>query len=151
VKQAGAASCFCPALLPTLLQAEGVNLGVERADIHYPIRRRRGLLLLVEGSTVARDLRVPYELALSYSMQVSCNSGAPVAQLDRASGYEPEGREFESLRAHHSSNLVQPNLVQPNLVQPKNKTSQTPLSLGTNRSNRFLPRETVHNQSLAVP
>jgi hypothetical protein len=28
--------------------------------------------------------------------------GAPVAQLDRASGYEPEGREFESPRAHHS-------------------------------------------------
>ena len=28
---------------------------------------------------------------------------APVAQLDRASGYEPEGREFESLRAHHLS------------------------------------------------
>ncbi|SRR5713226_3136539 len=25
--------------------------------------------------------------------------GAPVAQLDRASGFEPEGREFESLRA----------------------------------------------------
>ncbi len=24
---------------------------------------------------------------------------APVAQLDRVSGYEPEGREFESLRA----------------------------------------------------
>jgi hypothetical protein len=23
--------------------------------------------------------------------------------LDRASGYEPEGREFESLRAHHIS------------------------------------------------
>src|SRR4051794_20081216 len=28
---------------------------------------------------------------------------APVAQLDRASGYEPEGRVFESLRAHHLS------------------------------------------------
>src|SRR5580698_8249401 len=27
---------------------------------------------------------------------------APLAQLDRASGYEPEGREFESLSAHHS-------------------------------------------------
>ena len=26
---------------------------------------------------------------------------APVAQLDRVSGYEPEGREFESLRARH--------------------------------------------------
>ncbi len=29
---------------------------------------------------------------------------APLAQLDRASGYEPEGREFESLRARHSFN-----------------------------------------------
>jgi hypothetical protein len=27
---------------------------------------------------------------------------APVAQLDRAPGYEPGGREFESLRAHHN-------------------------------------------------
>ncbi len=27
------------------------------------------------------------------------NFKAPVAQLDRVSGYEPEGREFESLRA----------------------------------------------------
>lgn len=26
---------------------------------------------------------------------------APLAQLDRAFGYEPKGREFESLRAHH--------------------------------------------------
>src|SRR5258708_10028518 len=26
---------------------------------------------------------------------------APVAQLDRASGYEPESREFESPRSHH--------------------------------------------------
>ena len=26
---------------------------------------------------------------------------APVAQLDRVIGYEPIGREFESLRAHH--------------------------------------------------
>jgi hypothetical protein len=26
--------------------------------------------------------------------------------LDRASGYEPEGREFESLRAHHSFQAV---------------------------------------------
>ena len=28
---------------------------------------------------------------------------APLAQVDRASDYESEGREFESLRAHHSS------------------------------------------------
>ena len=31
---------------------------------------------------------------------------APLAQLDRASGYEPEGREFESLRARHNFNSV---------------------------------------------
>ena len=31
---------------------------------------------------------------------------APLAQLDRASGYEPEGREFESLRAHHSTQAL---------------------------------------------
>ena len=29
-------------------------------------------------------------------------SNAPVAQLDRASDYESEGRTFESFRAHHS-------------------------------------------------
>ena len=28
---------------------------------------------------------------------------APVAQLDRVSGYEPEGRRFESFRARHFS------------------------------------------------
>ena len=32
---------------------------------------------------------------------------APVAQLDRASGYEPEGREFDSLRARHSFQYLQ--------------------------------------------
>ena len=31
------------------------------------------------------------------------NERAPLAQLDRASDYESEGREFESLRARHSS------------------------------------------------
>ena len=37
--------------------------------------------------------------------------GAPVAQLDRASGYEPEGREFESLRAHHFFTLLFKNTL----------------------------------------
>ena len=31
---------------------------------------------------------------------------APVAQLDRVPGYEPVGREFESLRARHLKNPV---------------------------------------------
>ena len=44
---------------------------------------------------------------------------APVAQLDRASGYEPEGREFESPRAHHFLNLpfVAPTLLALNQSQ----------------------------------
>ena len=38
----------------------------------------------------------------------ACYNGhcAPVAQLDRASGYEPEGRMFESCRAHHQINTL---------------------------------------------
>ncbi len=39
--------------------------------------RRTGRLLLADGSTIACDLYLPYELALSYSMRVSCNSGRP--------------------------------------------------------------------------
>ena len=38
--------------------------------------------------------------------QVICT--APVAQLDRVSGYEPEGRAFESLRVRHK-NIPRPS------------------------------------------
>ena len=37
-----------------------------------------------------------------YNSDTQSRNPAPLAQLDRASGYEPEGREFESLRARHS-------------------------------------------------
>ena len=33
---------------------------------------------------------------------------APVAQLDRVIGYEPSGREFESLQAHHTEKVYSP-------------------------------------------
>ena len=42
-------------------------------------------------------------------MEPTCT--APLAQLDRASGYEPEGREFESLRARHQFLLDPPLCV----------------------------------------
>src|SRR5882762_6681811 len=42
--------------------------------------------------------RAAPDRSLSCIVQLSF---APVAQLDRAPGYEPGGREFESLRAHH--------------------------------------------------
>ena len=34
-------------------------------------------------------------------------AAAPVAQLDRASGVAPEGREFEALRARHLPRAIQ--------------------------------------------
>ena len=37
---------------------------------------------------------------------ISAACDAPVAQLDRVSGYEPEGREFESLRARQTQQRV---------------------------------------------
>jgi len=46
-------------------------------------------------------------LARTGSSSMTCLfSGAPVAQLDRASGFEPEGREFESLRARQEINKL---------------------------------------------
>jgi hypothetical protein len=50
-----------------------------------------------------------------------CSANAPVAQLDRASDFESEGREFESLRARHAtvdppdlgSDLRRPPIEQP--------------------------------------
>ena len=37
---------------------------------------------------------------------------APVAQLDRASGFEPAGRRFNSCRAHQRNRGLMPLLVQ---------------------------------------
>ena len=46
------------------------------------------------------------ELDREFELLERCKKrNAPVAQLDRASGYEPEGREFESLRAHHLTSI----------------------------------------------
>jgi len=51
-------------------------------------------------SVRARFIRTCDEIeSLGYTDK---GSFAPLAQLDRAFGYEPKGREFESLRAHHS-------------------------------------------------
>ena len=36
---------------------------------------------------------------------------APVAQLDRAFGYEPKGREFESCRARFLNRVLSPVFV----------------------------------------
>ena len=43
---------------------------------------------------------------------------APLAQLDRASDYESEGREFESLRARHSFQSLTTNQVRTEALGP---------------------------------
>ena len=60
----------------------------------WPSGRRR---------TPAKGVRVksPSRVRIPLSPPVESSDNAPVAQLDRVSGYEPEGREFESLRARH--------------------------------------------------
>ena len=40
------------------------------------------------------------------SVESRLQNYAPVAQLDRVLGYEPSGREFESLQARHLKTLV---------------------------------------------
>jgi hypothetical protein len=75
-------------------------------------RSRRSLPRIFTGPTDrAAAFRDRYKLPFSrngtsaiigHSFFHSPHRNAPLAQLDRASGYEPEGREFESLRAHHT-------------------------------------------------
>ncbi len=55
-----------------------------------PLLREYGVCSLIEGSNPSLSTIVQKD-----------NQCAPVAQLDRVPGYEPGGREFESLRARH--------------------------------------------------
>ena len=64
-------------------------------------------------------------LAIIESVTSSC---APVAQLDRASGYEPEGRVFESLRAHHRITHKKHLLAQSCLAHKKHLLVQSCLA-----------------------
>ena len=43
----------------------------------------------------------PLDVYYSIGMKIQMKEYAPVAQLDRASGYGPEGCRFESYREHH--------------------------------------------------
>jgi hypothetical protein len=55
-----------------------------------PLLREYGAKSSIEGSNPSLSASV-------------ITKNAPVAQLDRVPGYELGGREFESLRAHHTS------------------------------------------------
>ena len=64
---------------------------------------------VMANTIVVGDSQILRMKCFRYNLQIARDNNssdrvsvsAPLAQLDRASGYEPEGREFESLRAHH--------------------------------------------------
>src|SRR5579872_1040668 len=62
--------------------------------------RQERILKGVRDSERVAFPRNDFSAIIDFQIFLSSKS-APLAQLDRASGYEPEGREFESLRAHH--------------------------------------------------
>ena len=65
-------------------------------------------------------------LAAGKSIVIGCApslSHAPVAQLDRVPGYEPGGREFESLRARHPKINTPPKTKKPTKAQSHQKDS----------------------------
>src|SRR5215813_7696338 len=70
------------------LRQGGEGSRAERAGVREIYRSRSGLKRIRSGWRKFRYNQV-------------AASDAPLAQLDRATGYEPVGREFESLRAHH--------------------------------------------------
>jgi hypothetical protein len=72
-----------------------------QSEHRSPARRRPGA---GSGGVRSRDIVTvcarAWETARARTTQLTL---APLAQLDRASGYEPGGRTFESCRAHQSS------------------------------------------------
>lgn len=64
------------------------------------------------------------------------NSNAPVAQLDRASAYEAEGREFEPLRARHffSLAMLQWKLSKSNLMEGEGLACAQPKTINLHRT-----------------
>ena len=63
----------------------------------------RGANEKMAGGTATVRAGACRERNISYNARLFI---APVAQLDRVSGYEPEGRAFESLRAHQEIGVV---------------------------------------------
>ena len=86
--------------------------------------------------------------SLSATVRIFCN--APVAQLDRVLGYEPRGREFESLRARHLKQRVRyKNLARFVFLAAKPKSSPPKRRAGikaskVSRSPAFLVQGCLH-------
>lgn len=77
-----------------------------------PLLREYGVDSSIEGSnpslSAIRRRNARLELAGIINLRLI---NAPVAQLDRVPGYEPGGREFESLRARHLQVIALSHLI----------------------------------------
>src|SRR5579864_60629 len=78
-------------------------LPVCRSDVTINLQSATHCCIECAAGQWNADERTPVRSSACF--RFSCNL-APLAQLDRASGYEPEGRELESLRAHHPFNSL---------------------------------------------
>ena len=85
----------------------GARIGTSGAESSWRVRERKYLGLGIRCYCMPNRLSATTFIFINVGVSVIITisvdrfRNAPVAQLDRASGYEPEGREFESLRAHH--------------------------------------------------
>ena len=77
-----------------------------RAAEGAPLLREYGVYSSIEGSNPSLSASFSFldtHMGCTDNAPASNQVYAPVAQLDRVLGYEPSGREFESLRARHFS------------------------------------------------
>src|SRR5688572_32593068 len=72
-----------------------------------PLLREYGVKSSIEGSNPSVSARFKCTrskvVIAKHAVDLHNSASAPVAQLDRAPGYELGGREFESLRARHAN------------------------------------------------
>ena len=95
------------------------------------------------GQRVGRMLILPRKARASRAARAGRQRGriraaAPVAQLDRAPGFEPGGSGFESLRARHS--CCGPSRVGVEALDLKGKQTQEALQEGIKRASAMPPR-----------
>ena len=80
--------------------------GVSKQTISQHIQRIYDDGELLPEATVKNFLNYLLHFAANYAKIKKVKGDAPLAQLDRASGYGPEGRGFESLTACQNSGEI---------------------------------------------
>ena len=79
----------------------GINDGAVRGNCGGEVNKVAGTERRRQEAFAAVRAAVAVALAVRGDATIEAYDSAPVAQLDRAIGFEPIGRGFESLRARH--------------------------------------------------